>query len=120
MTYEKKGLATLTHEIVKWQAETFPGATVHGATEHLRREADELWHEFWMRSQHGFDHHKREVYDVENAREECADIFFMLVQLSTLLDFRLDDVVSEKLAKNKARKWKTPDEMGVVEHDEEA
>jgi len=113
-------LQQLTESIIVWQKETFPLATGQSVVEHLRREAAELWQEFWETRYTGIA--KEEVFPVEvspvidDVAEEAADVFFMLVSLSHVVGFDLRDAVAAKYRKNMARKWKAPDEHGVVEH----
>lgn len=90
-------LDALARDIRTWQAATFPTGTVESAAEHLRREVAEL---------------------LENPghREEQADVFHLLVQLSRLSGNDLAADVAWKFAINRARKWQAPDAAGVVEH----
>lgn len=111
-----RDLGAISHDVAAWQLETFgDAATPHGAVEHLRREANEVWSHFWR------DGVRIEVDEVDRdeVAEECADVFFLLVQLATTIGISLADAVDSKLAKNKRRKWKKPDASGVVEHESE-
>jgi NTP pyrophosphatase (non-canonical NTP hydrolase) len=116
MTTKTPTLQKLAESIARWQAETFPHATGASAAEHLRRETHELWSEFWYTPPGGVKLTKPDAPSVDYVAEEAADVFFMLVQLSQTVGFDLRDAVSAKFAKNLGRKWKEPDEHGVVEH----
>lgn len=87
----------LADEIGAWQRATFPRATPHSVTEHLRREAEELC---------------RTPTDAE----EIADVFMLVVGAARAAGHDLAAAARAKLEKNKRRVWGTPDADGVVEH----
>ena len=92
MTWE-----ALIEDIQAWQHDTFPSATPESAAEHLRREALELL-----------------AYPYDPG--EQSDVFILLTQIAMLTGVDLYDAVCDKMAVNKARRWKHPDADGVVEH----
>lgn len=100
MTEEKRTLETLIREIGKWNRETFPGSTVKSKAEHLRREAIEL-------------------AETPGDESEMADIFILWAGIVDLLGVDYVRAIEKKMAKNYKRKWKAPDEHGVIEHLEE-
>ncbi len=121
-------LNSLHQSIAAWQKRTFPNATPEGAVEHLRREAEEL-HEHFFEWSGDTDPYGNLIFNerrqpgqplpssVDVIAEEAADVFFMIVQLSTVVGFSLVEAVAKKYAKNIRRTWKEPDEYGVVEHE---
>lgn len=123
-------LDNLIDEIHEWQRETFPHSSFGGASEHLKRETQELWEHYHNpETQELWEHyHNPALWQTERVEplgtvqeraEEMADIFFLLVQLAVLEGVDLATAVDAKLTKNRARKWKAPDAMGVVEHEED-
>ncbi len=119
---QKPNLNALAESISKWQARTFKGSQPGSAAEHLRREANELWSEFWCESVDP-EPGRTTIYtrpkaslNRDSIAEEAADVFFMLVQLSSLIGFDLAEAVAKKYAKNLKREWRAPDAQGVVEH----
>lgn len=102
------GMRKVQDQIDKWQMEQFPNATLKGAAEHLDRERAE-------------------------ATEELADCFFLATQCERLggmpvclpevcwaaiqaLGHSPEQVILDKLAKNKSRSWpEKPDVQGVYE-----
>ena len=90
-------LEALMREALAWQAATFPHRTLHSISTHLLREATEL-------REHPSD------------ASEMADVFLLLGSLAHENGVNLAQAVAEKLAKNKARQWGTPDSDGVVSH----
>lgn len=90
-------LDALADEIRSWQRATFPQATPHSVTEHLRREAIEL-------------------ATAPTDPEEIADVFLLTIGAANAAGHDLVTIVRAKLEKNKARTWGQPDEHGVVEH----
>lgn len=94
--------------IAKWQKETFGQATSLSKLSHLSEELKELT-----------DDLKNNAPD---RRLEFADCFFLLFGAAAADGMSYSDIVNcieEKFAINKARKWGTPDEKGVVKHVEE-
>ena len=83
-------------KLFKWQTTTFPNANKNGILEHLKREVEEL-----------AEHH---------SPHEAADIFILLLEHSNLCGYNLLQESVRKLEINKKRKWKEPDEYGVIEH----
>lgn len=113
-------LDELYRRIAQWQNETFPEATPASASEHLRREALELWACYWDDWEPGrplIPKVKRPPH-AERA-EEAADVFMLLVKVCEADGIDLPAAVAKKLEKNKRRVWKAPDEHGVVEHESE-
>ena len=99
-------LDALAASVATWQRDTFPTASLAGASAHLVQEANEV---------------RLAVSEQEtNIGEELADVFFLAVQCATLTGIDLAECVRLKLTKNKARTWPTkPDEDGVFNHVDE-
>ena len=111
-------LNSLAIHIDVWQAGTFPNSSPASAALDLLREAAELYAHYWV-SENGAQLKRLGPSGTVQARaEEAADIFFMLVQVASLDGFNLADAVEKKLHKNMRRKWKAPDDHGVVEHED--
>ncbi len=88
-------------KFVNWADYKFPQRTNHSILTHMRRELDELeknpndpeeWADVALLLFHGLHERGFDMYDLETAMEF-------------------------KFIKNKHRKWGTPDEHGVVEHE---
>lgn len=109
----------LFNDIAKWQAKMFPKATPASAAEHLRREIREIHEHYYEFDEDSETHVESFGYPpTDEVAEECADALHLLIQLATAQGFDLLEATAKKFEKNKARKWKAPDEYGVVEHEE--
>jgi hypothetical protein len=84
-------------QTMEWADATFPSATVESASEHMRREADELWLK-------------------PSDSEEMADVVMLVAHLAHMQGVDLAAAIASKLEKNRCRKWGKPDSQGVVEH----
>ena len=84
-------------ETMTWADTTFPAATVESASEHMRREAMELW-------------------TSPRDPEEMADVVMLVAHLAHMQGIDLAAAIAGKLEKNRHRKWGKPDSQGVVEH----
>jgi len=94
-------------EIVAWQRETFPDATVDSQLRHLRREVEEAL----------------EASVGPHKAEEVIDCLFLVIGALDHLGLIWNAVqilLDWKLGKNRERTWKAPDAEGVVEHLEES
>lgn len=98
METEPRNWDAFIRDAATWADKQFSAATSASKAEHLRREAIEL------AESGGKD------------AEEMADVFLLLIHLSHGENVDLLEEARKKLAKNKARKWGTPDAQGVVEH----
>jgi NTP pyrophosphatase (non-canonical NTP hydrolase) len=101
-----KGVQYLADQIFEWAQSAFPNQTEKGLANHLVKESKELVDGIY-------------VGDYE---EELADCFMLVLELSKKFGMTIDQLcflTFEKLQKNKLRKWKEPDQDGVIEHVEE-
>ena len=89
----------LEEEVAWWGDTTFPKGSEDSVLNHLGREY-------------------KEFVSGDNKDEEAADIVLLLIHYAHKRGFSLFDAVREKFNVNKNRKWKAPDEFGVVEHEE--
>lgn len=86
--------------IGSWGERTFPKATFMSIIKHMRREVVEL----------------ENSATKDNAGEECADIFCMLLHIAHRYHFDLYAETQKKMDINYKRTWGEPDADGVVEH----
>ncbi len=88
-------------EMTDWAEKTFPQRTNHSILTHIRRELVEI---------------ELDPDDIE----EWADVLLLFMhglRERNIAWSLLEEYVYSKFAKNKERKWKAPDEHGVVEHE---
>lgn len=140
---ERPKRGTLVEEIGEFCRETFPHSTELSTAIHILREAVELMISAAEREgiyiskadKEELTYHVEMMMDVTtmaNYRSrgsaivqpttielasECADIFHLLVQMAINAGFDLEFATKDKLEVNKTRKWKEPDEYGVIEHE---
>ena len=95
-------LADWQKQIGEWAAETFKHDITHldALLTHVLIEAAEL---------------KTET-DLSRTKQEVPDVFILLCVVAHVCGFSLEDAVREKMAINKGRTWKPPDEHGVIQH----
>lgn len=96
----------LFNEIVQWQTETFPKSNAISKVHHLVEEVQELLESLTDKK---FTYREMEM--------EFADCFLLLIgaAASAGLDYEeVVEIIQDKLAINRTRKWGTPDENGVV------
>lgn len=91
--------------ITGWQRATFKSATTQSIIIHLSREISEL--------QEAYVH---DHYDRHTEIADCIILLYGLADRDGLTYDDLMDVVRAKMAVNMRRKWKEPDDAGVVEH----
>lgn len=92
-------------DVTRWQNETFPGANSLSKMAHLAEELQELYIDLVKKS--------------PDRRLEFADCFLLLFGCAAADGMSYDDICDalvEKMKINKARKWGTPDQNGVVKH----
>jgi len=99
ITVEKPLMDSLQFDIGTWALKTFPTRNMKSLLVHLIREAKEL----------------------QSTHEpvEAADCAVLLFSYAHICRFSLLDEVAKKMGINYSRKWKEPDEEGVIEHIEE-
>lgn len=98
----------LFNDIAAWQRETFPTGTPDSTLHHLLDEIRELRYAL--------------KFDWPNVSEELADCMFLIFGCADRMGMsyqNIQDAISAKFEKNKARKWGHPDKDGVVKHVEE-
>jgi NTP pyrophosphatase (non-canonical NTP hydrolase) len=89
----------LQHQINAWASEVFPDRTTASAMLKLYEELGEL-----LRS--------------PSDPEEHADIFIILMDLSTMHGVDIESAVMQKLAKNRTRIWEKT-QIGTMQHKSE-
>lgn len=95
------GFDAMAREIVQWQRETFPGATVDSIKAHFDREVEEF----------------KSEEDEEKARLEFSDLLILTLGfLRKIGPFSVSKYLKDKMETNHKREWGEPDEQGVVEH----
>ncbi len=88
---------------MRWQDKTFPKKTPHSIADHLGREVQELKDSVGMGS--------------AGVGSEVADVQILLWGLAEEMGINILQEVSDKFYGELIhRKWKQPDERGVVEH----
>jgi len=117
-TPERIQLQKLMDDISEWSDKTFGyGQRNPAIIYHLQKEVNELivsFHEFYsVKSRSDFGK------QVRKTTMEYADCFILLFDSAHhfgLTAEEIIDLVHTKLEINKKRKWRKPDENGVVEH----
>lgn len=115
-------LQTLNDAIIVWQRETFPTATISSTILHLASEIGECISAAAPGIQDILAYEARQKLlagSLKNSNaieSEIADVFILLVQLADTAGVNLAQVVEKKMLENAARKWKSPDSTGVIEH----
>ena len=103
-------MKNLQNKIGKWQNKTLGDSNKRPVAilAHLKREVIEL--------------EKILVYTLKaNKKEigrELADCAILLVGLAEAFNIDLETAVNEKTQVNRERKWKKPDQQGVIEHEQ--
>jgi len=116
----KPDLQSLAGQIAEWQRVTFgAGKFRRGPLVHLAKEVAELTRSVEnVDALDGFPGIQADAR--EQAMEELADVFHLMVQVASDLGATPQDIadaVARKLEINRQRKWKAPDASGVVEHE---
>lgn len=113
---EKSPLSNFQKTVGEWGDKTFNSKRmgempIHalGMYNHLFKEVFELRNAL----EQVFNPHLEQVSSVE---EECADCFLLLLHLAHLFGFDLLKAATQKMEVNYKRKWKDPDEKGVIKH----
>ncbi len=106
--FKELGMNAFQNEIADFGDKTFTKATIKSILEHTRRECKELID----------DIENTEIHQIrnENLESEMADIFTLSCHYFRKVQAYYYDIIKNKLEINKTRKWKEPDEHGVVEH----
>lgn len=97
-------MTELQEEIVGWLRETFPHSTRARLIQHFREEVDELVAEL-----------EAESPDLQNLREECADVMHFLYDIGGRYGFDVLEETRRKFGINQARTWAVSDD-GIVRH----
>lgn len=103
-----KGLHWLQSSIGHWQNETFGDSSKRPVAilTHLKREIIELENDI------------KENKDKKETGTELADCVILLVGLAEAFKIDLAKEIDEKMKVNRERKWKKPDQQGVIEHEQ--
>lgn len=99
------------NQVCKWQKETFGEATMYSKIAHLAEELREVI--VTKRA------HENGTATEDDVRHEFADCFLLLFGAANAAGMSYMDIcvaIAEKMEINRARKWGTPDENGVVNH----
>ena len=98
----------LQNKIAKWQNKTFGDSKDRpvAVLTHLKREIEEL--KFGVTV----------TKDKKEISRELADCVILLVGLAEAFKIDLETAVDEKMEVNRKRKWKKPDQQGVIEHEQ--
>lgn len=107
----------LQKQIADWQRKTFGKNTAHisGMTKHLLKEVIEI-----REATLDIDtQSKNPIEYVEKIQNELADVIILTAGLADAYGIDLEDAVKDKMNVNKKRKWKQPDQDGVIEHEDE-
>ena len=86
----------LQEEVVAWADSIFPHRTIHSAALKLYEEIGEM-----LRDPHSADEH--------------ADIYIMMLDISSMYGVDVEEAVRQKLEINRQRAWKLT-ELGTLKH----
>lgn len=107
-------LSEFQDEVGEWGKKTFDPTDqltnyefAKGRINHFLKESEELKEEFLKHPYPQF---------MNNMGSELADCFLLLLHISDLMYFDLLKEARKKMEINRKRKWKEPDEFGVIEH----
>ncbi len=107
--FKELGFNAFQDEIADFGDKTFTKATIDSILNHLQRECKELIDD--IEAFEYIDEMRK-----ENLESEMADIFTLCCHYHRKINAYIYDTIRKKLEINKKRKWKEPDEHGVVEH----
>lgn len=94
-------MTLLQIEIGEWGVKTFGrNQTIEGLKKHIEKEVSELL----------------VSPNLQNEKEECADIVILLFGIAHRRGFDLIEEVRNKFQVVQRRKWAEPDENGVIQH----
>jgi len=117
-------LNKLQHDVYLWSNATFGNhRTALPIAYHLQKETGELIAALKVLYEGTYandDNGTKILHEkFERIKMEYADCFMLLIDSAAHLPLSMDGLIfatEKKLEKNKTRKWKKPDENGVVEH----